>query len=296
MLNLIVVRKSIGMMPRVTVTVFCFESGGGSYEMVGDRGHVNEQALRQVDLALTTGDSGISITAGASAMENSLAEKVTRQVNDALQPLFSHATVNWGVWEDFLKYPTSPAVAQAVFSGDRRLFFAMLLPRLGDRRLPPTSIVTVEAERPDGTVQRVQMKVSLTPSALVVRPDSEVALPDAMDATRSDLRHYGVRHCQGRLVHCAAARSIIRDWESHVDGRRKAEAVELATRLVSPWQSPIHCRYPSIRSSIIVFAIAPSMTDGAVFPLHLQRWHRMQMDVAAGRGRSARASGCRRRG
>ena len=145
MLNLIVVRKSIGMMPRVTVTVFCFESGGGSYEMVGDRGHVNEQALRQVDLALTTGDSGISITAGASAMENSLAEKVTRQVNDALQPLFSHATVNWGVWEDFLKYPTSPAVAQAVFSGDRRLFFAMLLPRLGDRRLPPTSIVTVEA-------------------------------------------------------------------------------------------------------------------------------------------------------
>ena len=144
----------------------------------------------------------------------------------ATRPLFTQVTVKWGPWDAFLRYPSSPDIATPVFSSDRRLIFAILRQQSSGRRLPPLSIVTVEAVKPDGACVRVQMKVKLSRSV----PDEP--LTAAIEAGLSDATQYRVRHCQGRLLHCAAARSIIRDMEKKPGSSGRPEALQLAVRFV----------------------------------------------------------------
>ena len=188
--------------------------------MVGDSSwaDVGTQASRQVDRA------------------TSLAEKVKRQVNAALQPLFTDVTADWGVWSDFLAYKSSPAVAHTVFSGDRRLLFAILRPQLSSgRQLPPTSVITVEAMRPNGTRVAVRMNVALRPDRASSHEPSSHDTMSVGASVFSTEDQYRVRYCHGELVHRSAVQSMVRDLETVTLSQKPAdrEMLSLAARYTS---------------------------------------------------------------
>ncbi len=54
--------------------------------------------------------------------------KVVRLLSKALQPPLTHVSVNWGVLQPLLMYPTAPSTLPPLYQGSRAMLFAIVDP------------------------------------------------------------------------------------------------------------------------------------------------------------------------